>query len=165
MENQSFINSTKMKLVFSFNLTLLCAFLSYGQNAIPMQVQGAFSSQFPNATDVEWEIEENGFEAEFKSYDKHMAALYDMSGKWVETETEINRRKMPGFLKDAIAHSFKGYRIMEVEEVSKPDLEKGYEVELQSGKKSIEVLFDIEGQILKQEEEREDDKEDSKDGN
>ena len=56
----------------------------------PVDVSKAFSEKFRSAEKVKWDMEEaNEWEAEFSLLGKEMSASFDPSGKWLETETEI----------------------------------------------------------------------------
>jgi hypothetical protein len=52
------------------------------------QLQKSFSLQFPNATNVEWSKEKDGqFEVIFRVNGIEQIAWFDLSGKWLRTET------------------------------------------------------------------------------
>ena len=61
----------------------------------PDPVHKAFMEKFKNAANVEWEHEDNNWEAEFDLDGKHMEAEFDASGMWLETEWEIDLTDLP----------------------------------------------------------------------
>ena len=105
--------------------------------------------KFPAAQNVKWGKEEdNEWEAEFKMNGKEMSASYDNSGKWLETETEISSKDLPATISAAIKIEFSGYKTGEMSLVENPVL-NGYEIALKKGESSLEVIFDINGTVLK----------------
>ena len=100
-----------------FLIVLLCAaFMSisvYAQkistDKVPAVVASAFKTKFPNATKVNWELENaNEYEAEFKLNGEEMSASYDKEGKWMETETEIKISALPAAVQSALKKKFCG---------------------------------------------------------
>lgn len=125
---------------------------------VPAAVSAAFAAKFPKAKSVEWGKEgEKEYEAEFKLSGKEMSANFSETGEWMETEAEINPQDLPAAVSESIALNFAGYDVEEVEVVEKPEGATVYEVEMEKGEKSIEVVFSENGQVLSQEDEGDDD--------
>src|SRR5947199_209941 len=62
---------------------------------VPAEVLKSFSARFPDAEYVRWEMEDkNNFEANFKSDNTPKSSTFDSSGKWMETEVEINASEL-----------------------------------------------------------------------
>jgi hypothetical protein len=83
-----------------------------------------------------------------------MSANFDINGNFLETESEISETDLPQSIKVALSKDFAGYKI---EEVEKSDA-KGivtYEMEAKKDSKEYELVFDCNGKLLKQKEEKE----------
>ena len=126
------------------------------ESEIPKTIKESFTKLFPNAKEVKWSKEsDTELEAEFETAGKEQSANFDLSGKWMGTETEIEKSELPKSVTDAIAKDFAGYKIEEAEKAETPDKGKFYEVELEKGKVTYEVQFSAEGKVMKKEEKKE----------
>ncbi|MCB0649901.1 MAG: PepSY-like domain-containing protein [Saprospiraceae bacterium] len=154
-----------MKLSTSFGLLLFFVASACAQKNIPNAVKAAFAEKFPGATSIKWEKEDGEFEAEFKWQQSEYSANYSMDGKWMETEKSIDKKDLPEAVTATLADQFKDYKIKEANLLSNPEMEVAYEVELKSGLKTIEVLLDASGKVIKKEKEEQDgEEEDDDDG-
>ncbi len=128
-----------------------CQAQSLKESEVPAEVVSAFQEKFSQAKNVEWEKEsDNELEAEFKHDGKEMSASFSNTGEWLETETEIKEKDLPRAVKDALKTQFVGYDIEESAQVSTPAQSEAYEVELEKGKATLEVVLDKSGKVLKQ---------------
>ena len=117
-------------------------------------VKTDFSQKYPEARQVEWEMEEaDEYEAEFKLKGVEMSANFKKDGTWLGTETEIDEDDLPKVVKDGITSNFPGYDIEEAELSEKPDGVLVYEVEMENEKEDIELkaVFSLNGKIIKKE--------------
>jgi len=115
----------------------------------PDAVAKAFTQKFATAEKVKWDQEEaDEWEAEFIQAGKEMSASFDLSGKWLETETEIEKNELPSTVKSALDKNFAGAEIGEVSIIDSPEF-NGYEVELKYQEKKMEVQISKEGKIYK----------------
>ena len=152
----------------SFILIALFLFCTQLLAQTPTAVQNTFKKKYPNATAVEWEAEADGtYEAAFKLNKKHMAAIFDAKGTWLETETAIKPKKLPKAVQAGIAATFPGFEIDEAEKIEKPDgtIEYEVEVEKEDGKDEVEyeALFSAAGKLLKKTKEDDDDSDEKDD--
>ena len=139
------------KIIFLLSLTSLVFPAAAQKTAIPAQVQKAFQEQYQEATEVEWEMENtNEFEVEFELAEMEYTAEYDEKGNWIETSREIKSSKLPEIVRNQISNLYPGFKIDEAEEIEMPDF-KGYEVELEKGKKEVVLLIGADGTIYKTE--------------
>ncbi len=123
--------------------------------AVPEAVEKAFQAKFANATQVEWEQEEEGvYEAEFILDGKKMSAEFAADGTWKETEQEIEHTELPAAVVDTLEAEWGDYTIEEVELCETPE-GKNYEVELKKEGIEIELVIDENGKVIKQKEEKE----------
>ncbi len=151
-----------------FIMLLSAAFMSisaYAQkisaDKVPLEVTKAFKAKFPEAKDTDWEMESTGeYEADFKLNRVEQSATFDQNGKWMETETEIKVSELPAAVQAALKNQFADFKTGEAGRNESVKNEKCYEVEIERGKESYEVLFNEKGEVLskKAEEENEKDK-------
>ena len=115
----------------------------------PKSVTDNYNSKFPGATKVKWDQEEeNEWEAEFKMNNNEMSASFDNNGKWLETEKELKKSELPKAVLNAFNSSYSGYKIGEASNIEKPDF-KGYELGIEKGEESLEILVTTDSDITK----------------
>ncbi len=131
-------------LVLSFFVFSLVA---SAQKTPPAAVSKAFSQKFQKAEKVKWGMEEaKEWEAEFMLSGKSTSASFDLAGKWLETETEIEKSELPSVVKSAIEKEYKGAKMGETSWIETPDF-KGYEIALKQNGKSFEIHATKEGKL------------------
>lgn len=126
----------------------------------PAKVTEAFKTKFPNAKSVKWEKEnDTEWEAEFKLNGVDYSANFGTDGTWKETEHKIKSKDLPQAVKNTLATEFTGYEIEDAEMVETPSF-NGYEVEIEKGEETMEVVLDKSGKVIKkkiEDDENEDD--------
>lgn len=129
---------------------------------VPEPVKAAFAKQFPKAEGANWEMEDKDFEAGFKMSSVKYSAVYSAAGKWMETEHKIKVEAMPEAVQKAIAANYADHKVEGAEQVERPD---GifYEVDLEKGEHEMEVLFSVDGNVVKTKMENEDKNEQGED--
>jgi hypothetical protein len=153
------------------NLLILVAMLSLislpvlSQKNTPDIVKKEFANKYSAAQSVKWSSEEaDEWEAEFSMNGKKMSACFDNDGKWIESETAITEKELPEAIITALNRDFNGFKKGPAEIYESLTI-KGFEMSLKNGEKSVEVIFDSKGTVLKktdlkEEGEKEDEKED-----
>jgi len=114
---------------------------------VPAAVTTAFEKSFPNTVVKKWDKEDGGYEANFTKDSKSMSATYDANGTWKETETDIKIAELPASVVDYIKTNYKGAGIKEAAVIETAN-GRMYEAEV----KGKDLLFDMDGKFLKQEE-------------
>ena len=142
-------------IIIITGLAVAFSFSACHHEQAPEKIKTAFDQKYPDAEEVEWEMEHGKWEAEFEVDEKEMEALFDENGNWIETETEMEDEDLPDAVKQTLKNQFKDYEVEEAEYLESPEY-SGYEIELE-GNKDIEVVIGKNGQVLKQGEEEEDD--------
>jgi len=129
------------------------AFISLSVSAqknVPVPVKTAFSQKFVKASDVKWGKEgKTAWEAEFKLDGKSYSANFDSKGFWLETEYSITTSEIPAAVKTTINKEYALYKIKGTD-VSETPKGKVYEVTFLKGVKSMELVFDLNGKIVKE---------------
>jgi hypothetical protein len=117
---------------------------------VPANIKTAFSQKFTKATDVKWGREgKTEWEAEFKLDGKLYSANFDTKGNWAETEYSITTSEIPTAVKTTINKEYAAYKI-KGSDVSETPKGKVYEVTFLKGVKSLELVFDLNGKIVKE---------------
>lgn len=149
-----------MKKTITMMTLLVGTTLMSCAQSTPAKVTEAFKAKFPNAKSVEWEIEnDTEWEAEFKLNGIEYSANFGTDGTWKETEHEIKVNELPESVKNTLAKEFSEYEIEEAEMVETPDF-NGYEVEIEKGEETMEVVFDKSGKVIKKKIENEENEDD-----
>lgn len=120
-------------------------------NAVPAVVKSAMQKAYPNAEELEWEKENNNYEADFEIDDTDYSLLIDVSGNILETEIEIPVSELPAGAKDYVSKNYAGKKIKEAAKISDNKGVVTYEAEV-NGK---DLIFDNNGNFIKVEEETE----------
>lgn len=129
-----------------------CQAQRMNESDVPSAVVTAFQEKYPDAKDVEWEKESDAeLEAEFELNGQEMSANFTQDGTWLETETEMKEKDLPEAVKNALKSQFADYEIEEIEKIATPEQAEAYEVELEKGETTLEVVMDASGKVLKQE--------------
>lgn len=116
---------------------------------LPDAVSKAFAEKFAKAEKVKWDQENvNEWEAEFILGGKEMSASFDPSGKWLETETEIEKNELPAAVRQNLKMEFSGAKLGETAIIDSPEF-NGYEIELKFKGKNMEVQVTADGKIHK----------------
>ena len=124
---------------------------------VPQSVKTAFSTQFPTAKRVKWELEAaNLYEVNFRQAKTAYSAKFDQNGGLLETETGIKVADLPSSVAETVKTQFAGFKIEEAEKVVFQNGTVAYELALEKGKQSLEVQFSADGKVLKQEAEKKD---------
>lgn len=113
----------------------------------PAVVTSSFSKNFPGVTVKEWDKEDNEYEANFTKDGKKMSASFTADGKLQETETDIKVTELPSSVTKYITANYNGATIKEAALIEK-DGSKMYEAEV----KGKDLLFNVDGKFLKEEE-------------
>jgi len=125
---------------------------------VPAAVKESFKKQFPAAKVEEWEKEGENYEAEFDLNKTETCAVFDASGKWLETEVEIKITELPKAVSEYLTKTVPGKKIKEASKITDASGKITYEAEAGDD----DYLFDDKGNFLRKEAEAGDDKDDDK---
>lgn len=123
---------------------------------VPAAVSAAFKAKFPEAKNTKWEKEKMDiYEAEFKMNGVEKSANFDKNGVWIETETEIKKSELPANAASKISSEYPGFKIEVVCQVQSSKHGDCYEVEIEKGETSWEIIITADGKILDKKQETE----------
>ena len=126
------------------------------KHQVPKTVLEAFDKAYPNAKEVEFEKEmiegKAVYEVEYKENGKEYEILYDSDGAILQKEETIDVKSLPEGVVQAIFQAHPKATIEEAKKVMKHDgTVTGYEVEIKTEGKELELELDTYGKILKTE--------------
>lgn len=130
---------------------LLYSGLTFGQDIavknVPSVVMNSFKRAFPNATEVEWEMKGDLYNAEFDVNRRDQEVWLNSKGSIIKHKQEIKSREIPEVVAKTLKQNYKGYWIDEVDkyEVAKQFF---YKVELQTLTKEENVVLNDKGAIV-----------------
>jgi len=141
-----------MKKLMTLLICITLAICSNAQKAkveTPVAVKAAFSAKYPAAQKVKWSIEKPGeFEAEFILNKVESSALFDATGKFLESEVEIREAELPQGAMTTLTKDFAGYKFNEIEQATDAKGMSTYEMEASKGKVKLELTFDSNGKMI-----------------
>lgn len=144
-----------MKRLITFNLIIAAAAGMSGCESIwtktnlPEAVKVRFIEMYPTAENVEWDEEQENFEAEFVQSDRERTALFSATGNLIRHTEEIEERYLPTPALEALQQQFAGFKFDEAHRVQQ-NQNTYYEVELERKEGDALLLFDKDGRLLKQ---------------
>lgn len=145
-----------MKKPFLIFITTLLSVACFAQtlrmDQVPPAAANGFKVKFPNGQQPGWsQVVKDTFEVGFINGKKQQTALFDATGKWLQTETEINYGAAPAKVQRGFETEFEGYQIQEVFEV---ETDKGltYQIIAFKGRKNYQATFSAKGELLNKEE-------------
>lgn len=124
--------------------------------SVPKAAENDLKARHPKGANARWEREGNHFEAEWKENGLEVAVIYDNAGKWVMTERQIVVSELPVAITDAALKAYPSAAILEAESQETAAGITGYQTEIKSSGRVIELTFDANGNIIADEIEGED---------
>ena len=155
-----------MKKQFWITTVMVTIFLALGQvnagekegneDQISKAVLEVFEKAYPNAKEVEFEKDMIGdktiYEVEYKENNREYKILFDSDGVILRKEEAIDVELLPEPIVQAISNAYPQVFIEEAEMVMGPDgTVTGYEVEIKTEEKKLELELDAYGKILEAE--------------
>ena len=117
---------------------------------VPQPVKAAFMKQFPKADKGRWEMEtKTEYEVNFKQGTEVMSATYGNAGQWMETEKDIKADALPDAVRKTLADRYAGHKVKDLSYVENPK-GKFYEADIEKGEKSMEIVFNADGTVFKE---------------
>lgn len=119
---------------------------------VPAAVKQTFQTRFPGVKLAEWKIKsDKNYEAEFTLNGTNIAAKFDSTGKWLETESAIPLSKVPKAVRDTIASQFKGCKVVEAQTLEQRNEQRPtYELHLENAEEVVKAQFSADGAVLNQ---------------
>lgn len=142
----------KNRNIITVAFTLLGAFSIFAQDMnpdnVPSNLKQNFQKSFPQATDVEWEMDGQSYKVEFDMNRNEHEIWYATDGTATRTEQELTEAELPQTIKTAISGNYAGYKVDSIEKTT-VNGSSTYEVELEKGwNNEKDVIFNESGKVL-----------------
>jgi hypothetical protein len=156
-----------MKPTLSISTLLSAALLTFplglaakdiSKKQVPQAVLDAFEKAYPNAKDMEYEEEQrNGktyYEVEYQENKKQYDALYTPDGTLIEKEEEMALSEAPEAVIQAVKKEYPSGKLKKKAEkvMDAQGNLTSYEIEVKEGGKEWDVYTDVNGKIIRKEE-------------
>jgi len=141
-------------------LFALCCFFSsafsqekeINESDVPKVVVDAFYAKYSGAVTSVWIQGTDNYEVTFVKDDVTLEANYSYGGEWIETSKDFDFDKFPDVVKRAFAIGKYGkWNVEKSAVVETPDYKLLYMIEVSKGKKSYELYYSPDGELLKKE--------------
>jgi hypothetical protein len=149
--------------VFMLSLSMTTCAQKVSETDVPQPVKAAFMKQFPKAEHARWEMEDKkDYEVNFQQGGGKWSAKYAADAKWLETEHAVKLEELPAAVRTAIATNYADHKV-EATEVAESPQGTVYEVDLEKGEHTMEVVFAADGKVVKSVVEEADEKDEGPD--
>jgi hypothetical protein len=136
-------------ILFGLSLTLAVQAQKIKDADVPANVKTAFSTKYPNTKVLEWEKEGANYEAEFKVGKTETSAVFDATGAFIESETEISPASLPRAISEYVTKNMPGKKIKEASKITTAAGKVSYEAEVGDA----DYMFDDQGNFIGKESE------------
>lgn len=130
---------------------MLGTVMSYGQNISSAQVSSVvlnnFKTEFPKASDVEWEQKDTVYEVDFEIALTDHEAWFDSAGKLIKHTENLKVRDLPQAIQNSIKQGYKEHRVKDAKKITGGS-EIKYELELEKGEAEWKIMFNTAGTEL-----------------
>ena len=114
---------------------------------VPSIVSNALKSKFPKTSDLEWELRNDVYKAEFEIGNIEHDVWIDKSGKITEHKEEIQKADLPQSITDKLTSEFTNYNIDDVSRIEKNGT-VAYEIDLDGAGDDRTVTYNADGQVI-----------------
>lgn len=146
----------KKRFLITSLVLLFVASFSFAQDIatsdIPVSIANKFKQDFPNATDVEWEMDDELYNVEFDDENKvDHDVWYNQNGEMVKHKYEISKEDLPEKVLSIINKEFQDFEIEDIKKIVENNVTT-YRIEFDSSSDELEVIFNSEGEVLSKKE-------------
>lgn len=116
---------------------------------VPIELQNAFSAQYPNIKNVIWESKLGYYVAKFHDgYETD--AWFTPEGVWLRTETDIPYTALPNPVKTTFeASEYASWRREDIDKLEAPDVETVYIIEVEKQNQEMDLHYSEDGVLIK----------------
>ncbi|QWX82989.1 PepSY-like domain-containing protein [Cellulophaga sp. HaHaR_3_176] len=119
------------------------------QSQVPSVILNEFNKQFPKATDLEWEMDGNLYNADFEiSWNIDHEVWYNTEGKMVKHKEDISKSELPKAVNNRIQADFSDYSIDDLERIT-DNGKVVFKMELNAlTQTDWDIVIDSEGKVI-----------------
>ena len=129
----------KFKFCILAGLLALLSVSAFAEGRLPANIQTAFQTLYPQATDVEWEQMAGCYVAEFIADGQEIDVWFNKQAEWVMTETDVESlEKVPAPVAEAFMSStMTGMRLRDIRIITFPKHPTVIIIEVEQDRKSV----------------------------
>jgi hypothetical protein len=139
-----------LTLTFSISFGLLSFAQKIANADVPVSVMIGYKSKFTGGTVAEkdnWEIDYDNYRVNFKWNKIDYSALFDKTGKWLNTESPVSASALPKEIKNSLKEEFSGYEVKYPKKLES-EKETTYNMGLVKGELAYHIVITEKGEIL-----------------
>ncbi len=136
------------KLILSIAIAFIatiCFAQKMQEKNVPVKVTATFQKQYPTATAVKWDKEDDKYEASFTLDNVSNSLLMDAQGSIIETEVVIELNLLPNGVLDYAKKNYANKKVKGAAKITDASGIVTYEVEI----KGTDLFFDSNGKFIK----------------
>lgn len=119
-------------------------------SVVPAELSASFSDKYPQATRVEWEMENGYYVAEFYENGWEKSAWFTSEGIWQLTETDMRFADLPDAVQTAFrASTYATWEVEDVDMVERPEMEVVYVIEVELYDQEVDLFYTADGILVK----------------
>lgn len=142
----------KFKFCILAGLLTLLSVSAFAEGRLPANIQTAFQTLYPQATDVEWEQMAGCYVAEFIADGQEIDVWFNKQAEWVMTETDVESlEKVPAPVAEAFMSStMTGMRLRDIRIITFPKHPTVIiiEVEQYNSDEEFQLFYAPDGKLL-----------------
>lgn len=119
------------------------------ETEVPANVKKVVTSQYPNAADIEWEMEKGHYEVEFDIDRADHEMLIDKNGKVLMHKGELAKDDLPEAVMNTVSADYSDREVEDVDVITK-DGKTYYQVEFDGRVFDDEILVTEDGKVEKE---------------
>lgn len=117
--------------------------------SVPIELQNAFSSKYPNAGNVKWETKSGYYVADFHN-GYETSAWFMPDGSWCMTETDIPYTKLPKAVKNSFEKSeYKDWKKDDIDMLERQGMGTMYVIEVERQNQEMDLYYSGDGVLIK----------------
>jgi hypothetical protein len=115
---------------------------------VPVMVEKAFASKYPEAEEVEWDKQMSVYLVSFTLSSAYAYAVFSNQGAWISTEVMIDVSDLPAIVVKKAVKLLPDFEIGNVAKIEKSKAEVHYEVIMDSTDKSYSLIYSASGKLI-----------------
>lgn len=113
----------------------------------PNPLQLALIKDFPKCSDIDWEVGNNIYRAEFEIGSYDFKAYYDTNGTLLMYKTEIKEHELPAIVKNTAIALYPDFNFEDLEKIV-IGTRTYYEIEMERNKDDIKFVCNSDGSVI-----------------
>lgn len=142
-----------MKRIVILAFVSLVSTVAFGQEktvakTIPADVIDAFSMLYPNVKDINWNVIEEDFEANFTQNERAVSLLFDQHGNLLMVKNKIDHTELPVPVLGKLKTEYPGWSVQKALCIDIRGTST-YDVELEKAGETVNLMCSRQGDIIK----------------